>query len=138
MTKEEFIEQMTIEVTLHKQMLEGADLKRVQLDKNVVGTSRNPNFNPFLEIDSRYFNIKLLANLQGINSLMMHNPDFNVYQAKIFILCNPQFKILNQVLNYNPYVLEELNNQLNSPLDIAINYARHCEFQERLKNMPKR
>jgi len=135
MTKEQFIEQMLEEVTSHKERLEQAELHRVRLDEDVVGISRNPKFNPFLNFDSKYFNIKLLSNLQGLNSVIHLNPDLNVYQTKMFIVCNQQFKMLNEVLKYNPYMVEELKEGLNSPLDIAICYARHCQAQDRFQNL---
>lgn len=138
MTKEQFIEQMLKEVTLHKEQLEQAELHRVKLDENVVGVSKNPTFNPFLQFDGKYFNIKLLSNLQGLSSVIHRNPDLNVYQTKMFIVCNEQFKVLNDVLKYDPYIVEQLKEGLNSPLDLAICYARHCEAQDRFEKGVKR
>lgn len=141
MTKEEFIEQMLNEVSYHKQMLEQAELHRVKPAENVTSPKiylKYITFNPFLEFDEKYFNIKLLSNLQGLSTVMYRNPDVNVHQIKLFIVCNEQFKILNQVLHYNPYMVEELKDETHSPMDIAIAYARYCELQDRYQNTPKR
>ena len=70
--------------------------------------------------------------------MMNNNFNVNVYQIKLFIISNAQFKVLNQVLNCNPYMVEELRDKVHSPLDIAIAYARHCECQDRYRNMPIR
>ena len=137
MTKEQFIELMRIEVNSHKQSLEETELKRVRLSPDIMSSSRI-TFNPFLQFDSKYFNIKLLANVQGLNSVLCLNPDANVYQIKMFILCNEQFKILNQVMKYNPYMVEQLHDKSHSPMDIAVEYARYCVAQDRYKQLPKR
>ena len=138
MTKEEFIEQMSHEVRWYQHKLENADLSRAKLDPELVGESRYAKFNPFLSIDPKYFDIKLLSNLLGLYSVMCNNFNVNVYQIKLFIISNAQFKVLNQVLNYNPYAIELLRDKVHSPLDMAIEYARHCEFRDRYRNMPKR
>ena len=138
MTKEEFIKQMIEAVTNRKEILEQAELDRANLDVEVFGVSRNPSFNPFIQFDKKYFNIKLLANVQGLNSVIMRNPDINAYQTKMFIISNQEFKILKNVLRYNEYMVEELMDGLNSPLDIAISYAKHCEAQDKFGKGLKR
>lgn len=137
MTKEQFIEQMLKWVTYHKQKLEEAELHRVNLDKQITGRGAKITFNPFLKFDEKYFNIKLLSNIQALDMVMCCYPDVNVHQIKMFIVCNEQFKVLNQVLNYNPYMVEELRDKTRSPMDIAIAYARFCELQDRYRNMAK-
>ena len=137
MTKEEFISQMLQEVITHKQNLEQAELHRVQLSEDILGAD-NLTFNPFLQFDPKYFNIKLLSNLQGLNSVMYRNPDVNVHQIKMFIVCNKEFKVLNQVLNHSPYMVEQLKAKTKTPMDIAISYARWEQLNDRYKHLPKR
>ena len=69
---------------------------------------------------------------------MYNNPDLNVYQTKLFIISNPQFKVLNEILNYNPYAVEELKDNIHSPMDIAIGYAIHNQQLDKFKNISKR
>ncbi len=138
MTKEEFIDQMFKWVTYYKEKLEEADIYRVQLDKHLIGNNSNITFNPFLKFDEKYFNIKLLSNLQALDMVLYKNSDANVYQIKMFIICNQQFKVLNQVLKHSPYMVEELKEKTHSPMDIAIAYARYCELQDRYQNTTKR
>ncbi len=137
MTKEEFIAQMLEEVTYHKIKLEQAELHRVQLSGDILGAD-NLTFNPFLQFDPKYFNIKLLSNLQGLNSVMYRNPDLNVHKIKMFIVCNKEFRILNAVLNHSPYMVEQLKDKTTTPMDIAISYARWEQLNDRYKHLPKR
>ena len=138
MTKEEFMIQMFKWVVYHKEKLEQIDLRKARLPEEVVGASCHMKYNPFLELDEKYFNIRILSNLQGLYSVICENPDLNVYQVKMFIISNTEFKALNRIMNYNPYFVEELKDKTNSPLDIAIAYARWNQLNDKFKNMPKR
>lgn len=138
MTKEQFQEEMLKRVIFHKEKLEQAELRRVLLPTQIQGGSKALTFNPFAEFDDIYFNIRLLSNIEALHTVMCQNPDVEVHQIKLFIISNPKFKVLNQVLNNNIYMVEELKDNIHSPMDIAIAYARHCEMQDKYKNIPKR
>ena len=138
MTKEEFEQEMFKWVTFYKERLENAELKRVLLPADLRG-KRLPNlYNPFLDFDEKYFNIKLLSNLQAIDTIIEIHPEMLSNQICLFIIGNSKFKLLNDVLNYNTYMVNELKGKACTPIDIAVGYAQYCRQYDLMKNMPRR
>lgn len=129
MTKDEFIDQMLKWVIYYKDKFETLQLRRAMLPKDLSGDKLT--YNPFLKFDSKYFNTKLLSNLQALDMVIYKNPNISVYQIKLFIIPNEQFKVLNQVMKCNPYMVEELKDKIHTPIDIAIAYAKYCEAQDK-------
>ena len=107
MTKEEFELELLNHVLYYKNNLEQMDLQRVNLEQGLVSKSNKLKYNPFVEFGAKYFNIKLLSNMEGLNRLLMSD-DLNVYQVKLFIVGNPKFVVLQDVMNFNRYFVEEL------------------------------
>ena len=137
MTIKQFEQQMLTQVLYYKDKLENAELRRAMMPKGIVDYD-NLTFNPFLKFYPKYFNIKILSNLQGLYSVMCNNPELKPYEINLFIISNPKFKVLNQLINFNPYFVTELKQGIHSPMDIAISYATYCQTQSNHKNMPKR
>lgn len=138
MTKEQFFDEMLKWVNFYKEKLEPAELRRAMLPKELRSGRESITYNPFLEFDERYFNIRTLSNLQGLKSVIDNNPELLPHQINLLIIGNSKFKVLNQMLNSNMYLVNELKENIHSPMDIAIAYARHCMQEEKFRNMPKR
>ena len=138
MTKEQFEQEMLKWVTYHKEKLEQTELMRAKLPGDVASASSKLTYNPFLEFDPKYFNIRILSNLEGLNMVIYNHPELKVHEINLFIISNPKFKVLNQMLNYNSYLVHELKEKIHSPIDIAISYARWEQLNDRYKHMPKR
>lgn len=138
MTKEQFEQEMLKWVTYHKEKLEQTELMRAKLPGDVASASSKLTYNPFLEFDPKYFNIRILSNLEGLNMVIYNHPELKVHEINLFIISNPKFKVLNQMLKYNGYLVYELKEKTHSPIDIAISYARWEQLNDRYKHMPKR
>jgi len=138
MTKEEFELELLNHVLYYKNNLEQMDLGRVYLEQGLVSKSNKLKYNPFVEFESKYFNIKLLSNIEGLNRLLISNTGLNIYQVKLFISGNPKFVVLQDVMNFNRYFVEELSQGISTPMDIAIDYAKHCKQLDKIKHTHKR
>lgn len=138
MTKEQFQDEMLKWVNFHKEKLEQAELKCTVLPDELRIQRESITYNPFLEFDEKYFNIRILSNLQGLKSVIDNNPELLPHQINLLIIGNPKLKILNQMLNNNIYLVNELKENIHSPMDIAIDYARHCIQDEKYRKMPRR
>ena len=138
MTKEQFEQEMLKWVTFYKEKLEQTNLRCAKFNKQVGELSDGITFNPFLEFDEKYFNIRILSNLQGLNMVIDQHPELKSHEVTLFIISNYKYKVLNQMLNYDRNLVNELKNKIYSPMDIAIGYARYCKQCEKFKNMPKR
>ena len=138
MTKEQFYDEMLKWVNFHKEKLEQAEFRRAMLPEELRSQRESITYNPFLEFDEKYFNIRILSNLQGLKSVIDNNPELLPHQISLLIIGNSKFKVLNQILNSNWYLVNELKENIHSPMDIAISYARHCIQDEKYRNMPKR
>lgn len=138
MTKEQFEQEMLKWVLYYKEKLDIAELRRAILPKELVGNSCKITCNPFIQFDEKYFNKKILSNLQGLDSVVSTHPELKSHEITLFIISNPKFKVLNQIINYNQYLVAELKEKVYSPMDIAIAYARHCEALDKLRNTSRR
>ncbi|MBQ8522333.1 MAG: hypothetical protein IJ458_01560 [Clostridia bacterium] len=138
MTKEQFEAEMLKWVTFYKEKLEQTDLRCAKLPEGFVSKPSKLTYNPFLEFDPKYFNIRILSNLEGLNMVIYQHPELKPHEISLFIICNPKFKVLNQMLNHNSYLVNELKEKTHSPMDIAISYARWEQLNARYKHLPKR
>ena len=134
MTKEEFELQLLKYVLYFKNKLEQTDLNRAILPEGLVSKSSKLNSNPFIKFEAKYFNIRLLSNVEGLNKMLIVNPVLNSPQTKLLIMGNAKFKVLNDVMNYNPYFVEELKLGISTPMDIAIDYAKYCRKYDKFKH----
>ena len=138
MTKEQFQDEMLKWVNFHKEKLEQTDLRHAMLPKDLQSKRVAITYNPFLKFDEKYFNIRILSNLQGLDSVISQYPELLSNEISLLIIGNPKFKVLNQILNQDMYLVNELKEKVRNPMDIAIGYAIHCQQCEKSKNMPKR
>ena len=132
MTKEEFEQEMLEWVLYYSQKLEVLNLRSAILPNEY--SSNKITYNPFLQFDNKCFNKKILANLQGLEQVVRSHPEISSSQIGLMIMGNPKFKVLNQIFNYNKYFIAELKSNINTAMDIAIHYARHCEKCDKLNN----
>ena len=133
MTKEKFEQELKNEVIFFKDKLENLNLERAKLEG-----FPSINFNPFLKYNEKFFNVKILSNLQGLYSFMDKHKELHTNEIALYIISNKKYITLIYLLNFNPYLINELKEGVRSPMDIAIAYAEHLKTKEKLKGLPRR
>ena len=136
MTKQEFENELLKSVLAYKELMLPSD-KQSKSSHKAVGRIEG-RYNPFQEFDGKYLNVKLISNLAGLNEVLDNHPELTAQEVNLLIMSNYKYKVLNQVLNFNTGFVQELMDKKSSAMDIAINYAMHCEVEDQYRRMPKR
>ena len=88
--------------------------------------------------NSSSYEVRVLSNLQAIYTIIHNNPDMLPHEFKLLIISNAEYKVLNQIMNYNTKVVEELKTDTKTPKQLTAEHAMHCAQCKKMANMPKR